>query len=103
MSIIAPINHIEITQEDDEQVARVSGTRITVGEIAHMHLYGDSPVDWIVENFDALTYAQVYAALSYYFDHQPEIDAQMERATRYAEEHADATLSDLIAKARTNR
>ncbi len=100
MSTIAPINYIEITEEGDEKVVRVAGTRITVGEIAFMHLEGDSPVEWIVENFEVLNHAQVYAALSYYYDHKEEIDAAMRRAAEFAEAQADATLDELIARAK---
>jgi hypothetical protein len=33
-----------------------------------------------------LTLAQIYAAFAYYFDHQGELDAQIEEDSRYAEE-----------------
>ena len=100
MASIAPINYIEIRDEDGYETAHVAGTRITVGEIAHMHLYGDSPVDWIVENFDALDHAQVHAALSYYYDHKDEIDTQMRRDEEFIRSQADATLAELIQKRR---
>lgn len=101
MTVIAPITYIELVDDPDgTPIPRIAGTRLTVGEIATLHLDGDSPVDWIVDNFEVLNHAQVYAALSYYFDHKAEIDAQMEQAAAFAEQHSDTTLGALIDKAR---
>jgi uncharacterized protein (DUF433 family) len=97
MAIIVPIQYIEVVEEYGETIARIAGTRLTVGEIALMHIHGDSSVDWIVENFDAVNHAQVYAALSYYYDHQAEIDDYMKRAEAFVESKANSTLADLIA------
>ena len=100
MNTAALITHIEITDDYGEPVAHVAGTRITVGEIAAMHLQQESSVDWIVENFEVLNHAQVYAALSYYFDHREDIDAQLQRAAAAAKDHADITHDALLAKLR---
>jgi hypothetical protein len=43
-------------------------------EIMMMHIRNDSSVDWIVENFEVLNHAKVYAALLYYYKHKEEID-----------------------------
>ncbi len=99
-AVVAPINYIEVAEEYGEKVARVQGTRITVGEIAYMHLYGKSSIGWIIENFEVLNYAKVYAALSYYFDHKEEIDKQMHQNEQFVSAHADITLSELIEKTR---
>lgn len=94
------MSYIEVAEEYSEQVARVKGTRITVGEIAYMHLYGNSSINWIIENFEALTHAKVYAALSYYFDHKEDIDNQMHQNEQLVAAYADITLSELIEKTR---
>lgn len=99
-AVVAPITYIEVAEEYGEQVARVKGTRITVGEIAYMHLHGNSSVAWIIENFETLNHAKVYAALSYYFDHKEDIDKQMHQNEQLVAAHADITLSELIEKTR---
>lgn len=55
----------------------VKGTRITVPDIAFRHRRGES-VDETLEAWPHLTPAQVHAALSYYYDHQSQIDAEVE-------------------------
>lgn len=98
--VVIPINYIEVVELNDERIARIIGTQLSVGEIAHMFLYGDSSVEWLVENFESLTEAKIYAALSYYYDHQSEIDTWLKEARRHAEENADTTLDVLISQAR---
>jgi hypothetical protein len=45
-----------------------------------MHLRNDSPIEWIVENFEVLDHAKIHAALAYYYAHQNEIDADLANA-----------------------
>ncbi len=52
---------------------RVIGRRITVHDIAVLHLQQHIPAAEIAQEFD-LSLAQIYAALTYYFDHRVEID-----------------------------
>ncbi|MDX2230561.1 MAG: DUF433 domain-containing protein [Leptolyngbyaceae cyanobacterium bins.349] len=60
----------------------ISGTSIKVVElITSMRSYGWSPEE-LKENFPHLSLSQIYSALAYYWDHQEQIDADMER--RYA-------------------
>jgi uncharacterized protein (DUF433 family) len=66
---IAPINYIEI--RDGRPL--IAGTGLKVAIIANMHLHQDVSIEWIAENYD-LTPAQIYAALSYYYDHAEELD-----------------------------
>jgi uncharacterized protein (DUF433 family) len=51
----------------------IKGTRISVDFLADLLEAGWSPQD-ILESYPHLTPAGVYDALSYYFDHQDEID-----------------------------
>jgi uncharacterized protein (DUF433 family) len=95
--VVAPINHIEI--RDGEAV--IAGTRITVEDIAVMYVWNESPVDWIVENY-SVTPAQVYAAVSYYYDHKEAID----RSVREGEELArkiGISSDELIARMRARQ
>ena len=64
----------------------IHGTRIKVSHIAvYFNVMGYSAAR-IVEMFPHLTLAQVYDALSYYHDHQDEIDAQIAEDRRFVEE-----------------
>lgn len=56
----------------------VKGTRITVRTIAGYYQLGLSP-DEILQSLPHLTQSQLHAALAYYFDHQKEIDRELER------------------------
>ncbi|MBZ0320968.1 MAG: DUF433 domain-containing protein [Anaerolineae bacterium] len=101
---IAAINHIEIREigPKHEKVAYIAGTPLTVAEVAHMHLYQDSDVEWILENFDglSLTAAKIYAALSYYLDHQAELDDYLRRQSEAARAQATRSLTEEIARLR---
>ena len=51
----------------------ITGTRISVSLIVEMERAGHS-VDEMVAMYPHITHAQVYDALSYYYDHKIEID-----------------------------
>lgn len=55
-------------------------------DIVAWHVSGGESVDWIVENYPQLKRSDVYAALTYYYDHQAEIDAHIEAARKSFEE-----------------
>jgi uncharacterized protein (DUF433 family) len=80
---IAAIEHIEV---DDKGVAHIKGSRIKVQFIAVERARMGLTPEQIHENHPHLTLAQIYAALAYYYDHQPEVDAQIDEANRLAEE-----------------
>ena len=65
--------HIVISPSVRGGKPRVVGRRITVADIADWHLKRRQSVDEIVLEFN-LTHAQVYAALTYYYDHRTEIE-----------------------------
>lgn len=52
----------------------VRGTRIPLDTIVYAFRNGDSPEE-IIEQFDTLKLADVYAIISYYLDYQNEVDA----------------------------
>jgi uncharacterized protein (DUF433 family) len=56
----------------------IEGTRITVRAIAGYYQLGMS-VDEILQSLPHLTQSHVHAALAFYFDHQEEIDRDLER------------------------
>ena len=83
MSITASIPHVEL---DDQGVAWVSGMRVKVIEIAVDKLaHGSSPEEMHFQ-YPHLSLAQIHAALAYYYDHQTEFDAEIERRRQEANE-----------------
>ena len=58
----------------------IKGTRITVRTIAGYYQMGMS-VDEILNTLQHLSPSQVHSALAYYFDHQKEIDRELEVST----------------------
>jgi uncharacterized protein (DUF433 family) len=86
------INHIEIRAGQPV----IAGTRITVHDIANMHVHNGSPVEWIVANFD-VTPDQIYAALAYYYVHKEQIDRELQEGDALAEE-IGTPLADVIAR-----
>jgi len=68
--------HIEL---DDRNQPWISGTQVKVIEVVLDHTaYGFSPVDIHLQH-PHLSLAQIHAALAYYYDHQAEIDSEIQR------------------------
>jgi uncharacterized protein (DUF433 family) len=71
----------------------VAGTRVPVRSIALSYKQGYLPEE-IVQQYERLSIAQVYAALAYYHANQAEIDADIAREAaeyeRLAREHEQA-------------
>lgn len=75
MSPVA-LTHIET---DANGVAWIHGTQIKVIEIALDKLaHGSSPEEMHFQ-YPHLSLAQIHAAISYYYDHQLELDAEIQR------------------------
>ncbi len=72
--------------------ACVDGTRIRVADIVCLKHLGQTP-EQMLETYSSLNLAQVHAALSYYYEHSDEIDADLD-ADRQA---ADRMERDRIA------
>jgi uncharacterized protein (DUF433 family) len=64
----------------------VAGTRIRVQDIYVWHELRGQSADEIVSRFPQLTLSDVYAALTYYWDHRDEVRRQMDEETRFVEE-----------------
>ena len=76
MPTSANIPHVEL---DEAGVAWISGTKIKVIELAIDKLtHGSSPEE-IHFQYPHLSLAQIHAALAYYYDHQSELDSEIER------------------------
>lgn len=71
--------HPYVTQKEDIQGGKpiIVGTRTPVRSIVFYHKMGDTPEE-ILDKYPHLTLAQIYDALSYYYDHKEEIDNDIE-------------------------
>lgn len=84
--------HIEITPGICGGKPRIAGHRITVANVATWHQQMKMPPETIAEEY-SLPLADVYAALSYYFDHQAEIDHSIQEGQAFADELKQRTPS----------
>ncbi len=64
---------------DDTNVAWIDQTNVKVIEVVLDTLAHGSSAEEVHFQYPDLSLAQIYAALSYYFDHQAELDAEIER------------------------
>lgn len=70
---------------DENRVAWIDDTNIKVIEVAIDKIaHGSSPEE-IHFQYPHLSLAQVHAALAYYYDHQSELDAEIEQRWRAAD------------------
>lgn len=65
---------------------RIAGHRIKVQHIVVDHEFLGMCPDEICDQHPGLSLAEVYAALSYYFDHREEILAEIEADRKFAED-----------------
>ena len=94
--------HIEITPGIAGGKPRIAGHRITVQNIVIWHERMGMSADEIATEYD-LSLADVYAALTYYFDHRPEIDQAMEESEAFVEALRQRTPSKLTQKLQEQR
>ncbi|MCY3022716.1 MAG: DUF433 domain-containing protein [Planctomycetota bacterium] len=72
--------HIRV---DRKGRAWIKGTPYKVLDIAIDHVvHGFSPEEIHFQHYGEPSLAQIHAALSYYYDHQAELDGQLEREVR---------------------
>ena len=79
------VEHIEIVTEGGRSKARIADHRIRVQDVAIWHEKLGMSADEIVQQYPTITMADVYAALTYYWDHRDEIESAI------ADEDAVAT------------
>src|SRR3982750_2151785 len=69
---------------DDRGIAWIAGTGIKVKEVAiEKVIWGMTPEEMLAAH-PHWSLPQIYAALSYYYDHQAEVDEQIERDRQWA-------------------
>jgi len=97
MTINVLNQHINVTAKVAGGKACITGHRITVQNIVIWHERMGKSADEIAIEYE-LSLAEVYAALSYYFDHRAEIDDTIEKDNAFAEELKQKNISKLQQK-----
>ena len=91
--------HIEINSNG---VAIVSGTTTKVVEIVQDHLAHHWHAEEICRQYPYLSLAQIHAALTYYYDHEQEMEQEIDRRWRRAAEikarRVDSTVEDQLRR-----
>jgi uncharacterized protein (DUF433 family) len=82
--MVAVLN--SLIEIDNEGVPWIRGANTKVVEVVLDKMaYGWSPEEMHFQH-PHLSLAQIHAALSYYYEHQAEVDADIEKRDRYVEE-----------------
>ncbi len=76
----------------------IAGTRIRVQDVFVWHELQGLTADEIVSRFPQLTMADVYAALSYYWDHRDEIQRDMQAESDLVIHLRQSSVSPLAEK-----
>ena len=71
---------------DDSGIAWIDDTKIKVIEVAIDKIANGSSPEEMHFQYPHLSLAQIHAALTYYYDHQQEFDAEITRQLRDVEE-----------------
>jgi uncharacterized protein (DUF433 family) len=72
-------------QINADGVARIGNTRVTLETVIIAFRRGDSP-EQIVDSFDVLSLADVYATIAYYLNHRDEVDEYIRERDLAAEQ-----------------
>lgn len=72
-------------QINEHGVARVGGTRVPLETVITAFHLGESP-EQIIDSFDVLSLADVYAVITYYLNHREEVDEYMRQVELKGEE-----------------
>lgn len=83
MSLAVEISPIPL-RADEQGVMRVGETRVRLDTLITAWRQGESP-EQIVENFDVLDLADVYAVISYYLHHRADVEEYMAQNQREGE------------------
>ena len=92
--------HIEVVTMSGGPTAVIKGTRVPVSILMGYIEMGETPQSIVEKVLPHLTLAQVYDALSYYYDHQADIDRERAENTEAA---AQARLRERVGDANYQR
>jgi uncharacterized protein (DUF433 family) len=84
MTLMIETKPIPLESREDGTIM-ITGTRIPLDTVIHAFRNGDSAEE-IVEQYDTLRIADVYAIIGYYLDHQEEIEGYLRRRQAEADE-----------------
>jgi len=70
---------------DETGTVRIGRTRVILEPVIHAFRDGATP-EQIVQDYDALNLADVYAVIGYYLRHRDEVDAYLAQRAREADE-----------------
>lgn len=87
--------YVEIVQKTTGRQAMIRGTRVPVSIIVSYLRIGETPESLVENTLPHLTLAHVYDALSYYYDHQNEIEQEIRE---HSEEHGRRYLQQHLSK-----
>lgn len=76
MKTVEKLPHLSL---DEQGRPWIDNTNVKVIEVVLDHLAYGWNAETIQENHPHLSLAQIYAALAWYYDHQAEMDAEIER------------------------
>ncbi len=82
---MSTVEYAHITIGPDN-VPMLAGTRIKVVEIVQDHLVHGWQAEEIHREFPQLSLGQIHSTLGYYYDHQEEINADIQRRREVAED-----------------
>ncbi len=82
MAVATEYKYIQI---NDQQVPIIAGSTMKVVELVEAKLAYHWTPEEIHEQHPYLSMSQIYSALAYYWDHQMEMDLEVERRFHYAE------------------
>jgi uncharacterized protein (DUF433 family) len=71
----------DLIERTREGLWRVAGTRVSVDSVIHAFWRGSTP-EQIVQDYDALSLAQVYGVVHYYLTHRKTLDAYLKTQDR---------------------
>jgi uncharacterized protein (DUF433 family) len=71
---------------DDNGIARIAGSRIKVNQLVLCKLLNGWGPEEIKTQYPHLSLAEIHAAFAYYYDHQTEIETEIERESKMADE-----------------
>lgn len=91
MAEILAINWIVSDPKIRNGIPIIDGTTVRVMDVAIAMIYHQQDPDGIADWY-GLSLAQVHAALTYYYDHQSEIDAEIKQHSEIAQEFKEKRL-----------
>ena len=99
--MVAVLN--SLIELDANGIAWIAGANTKVVEVVLDKMAHNSSPEEMHEQYPHLSLAQIHAALSYYYENQAEVDADIERWNRYVEELRAQQRNPLTRKALESR